>query len=118
MKGEWKKKSKRWKIYNIKKDRERERISYKIHFFFEKNFLVAQDKYEPILNCLLYLGGWRGSSAGSYLIKFCSKIYTSYKDLFVAQRAHLLIMCIDLFHRPCLCYQLQSIEQSMYVLLL
>ena len=24
---------------------------------------------------------------------------------------------IDLFHRPCLCYQLQSIEQNMYVLL-
>ena len=25
--------------------------------------------------------------------------------------------CIDLFLRPCLCYQLQSIEQNMYVLL-
>ena len=24
---------------------------------------------------------------------------------------------IDQFHRPCLCYQLQSIEQNMYVIL-
>ena len=24
---------------------------------------------------------------------------------------------IDLFHRPCLCYQLQPIEHNMYVLL-
>ena len=32
-------------------------------------------------------------------------------------KVHLMPRPIELFHRPCLCYQLQSIEQNMYVLL-
>ena len=32
-------------------------------------------------------------------------------------RSIAIVTAIDLFLRPCLCYQLQSIEQNMYVLL-
>ena len=46
------------------------------------------------------------------------KIRTMLTDEAVSQLKHAFITSrIELFHRPCLCYQLQSIEQNMYVLL-
>ena len=44
-------------------------------------------------------------------------VYRPFIETKTENKENSLGTVIDLFHRPCLCYQLQSIEGNMYVLL-